>query len=125
MGRKAALITNVPATPPRRGQITIQTSFGPTQVDAEVWGHLAIHRALGTFPLPLPKPWAVRHVPTGMQIKAFLLKREAVALVATIRKAGLDLDWSRVEDCPRATNEGLRKIRGEGGVSITITVEVR
>lgn len=88
---------------------------------AEIWGHLAVHESMKR-----DGNWVVTHVPTGMRLKEFPRKEDAVGLVAKIRAAGLDLDFERVVDCPQATKEGLRALVPETrGVTITVKIEVR
>lgn len=50
----------------------------PEQVEAEVFGHLAVHRSIAG------DDFTVSHVPTGMAIRRYMSKLEALALVTLL-----------------------------------------
>lgn len=88
--------------------ITITTSKGERQIDASVYGHLAVH------PSPDGLRRRITHVPSGLMLAEF--ESIAGAMLATGAMLTLAVDWSQQLPAPlpeqrTAVQDALARVR--------------
>lgn len=75
----------------------------PVQVEAEVFGHLAVHLSIAPAVVGVLTSFTVSHIPTGMAIQREMSKREALDLIASI--GHLNWDFSDPKEAAALRDE--------------------